>query len=82
MSDIFLIHSGTALSTLVWKGNIGNARLQGLQTQLHLTDNQYNIAVVSSVGPNTLLLLANNYNERLCTLLYVAQTPAIPYRNS
>lgn len=27
------------------RGNIGNARLQGLQTQLHLTGNKYNIAL-------------------------------------
>ncbi|KAH9474337.1 putative transporter C11D3.18C [Psilocybe cubensis] len=27
------------------RGNIGNARLQGLQTQLHLTGNQYNVAL-------------------------------------
>ncbi|KAF8240133.1 MFS general substrate transporter [Tricholoma matsutake] len=27
------------------RGNIGNARLQGLQTQLHLSDNQFNLAL-------------------------------------
>ena len=27
--------------------DLGNAKLQGLQTQLHLTGNRYNIALVS-----------------------------------
>ncbi|TFK32744.1 MFS general substrate transporter [Crucibulum laeve] len=33
------------LSAFLDRGNIGNARLQGLTSQLHLTGNQYNIAL-------------------------------------
>lgn len=33
------------LLSFVDRGNIGNAKLQGLTTQLHLTGNQYNIAL-------------------------------------
>jgi hypothetical protein len=30
------------------RGNIGNAKLEGLTTQLNLTGNKYNIALVGS----------------------------------
>lgn len=29
------------------RGNIGNAKLEGLMTQLHLTGSQFNVALVS-----------------------------------
>lgn len=40
------------------KGNIGNARLQGLQTQLHLSDNQFNLALVSIFKPDVIFSVA------------------------
>ena len=43
-----LLHVGSEYETMGAYTGIGNARLQGLTTQLNLTGNKFNIAIVSS----------------------------------
>ncbi|KAI0327048.1 MFS general substrate transporter [Cubamyces sp. BRFM 1775] len=56
--DMRLIPISTALYLVSYvdRGNIGNAKLQGLVTQLDMTGNRYNIALVRNVNVIVLLL--------------------------
>lgn len=56
----------------VSKGNIGNARLQGLQTQLHLSDNQFNLALVS-IACQTQPCFIAVFNHALKTMYFIVR---------
>ncbi|KIM36238.1 hypothetical protein M413DRAFT_31834 [Hebeloma cylindrosporum] len=59
------------------RGNIGNARLQGLQTQLHLTGNKYNIALTMFfIVMLTLSILLPRNNVPVSPTVYSSVLPS------
>ncbi|KAF7296089.1 hypothetical protein MKEN_01424000 [Mycena kentingensis (nom. inval.)] len=59
----------TSVDQLLMTMDVGNARLQGLESQLELTGNKFNIALAC---PILLCLVSTNRTDRRCTLFRTA----------
>ncbi|KIK74453.1 hypothetical protein PAXRUDRAFT_544574 [Paxillus rubicundulus Ve08.2h10] len=64
MSLIFLFSS-------MDRGNIGNAKLEGLMTQLNLTGNKFNIASMMYFIPYILLEFPSKFRENVGTMFHI-----------